>query len=232
MDPAGISEPHDIARVSCAMTEGRVAKYSRGAEVLNDSPPPAVRPRGRRSGANQTREAILIAARASFASNGYDGATIRKIAEDAGVDAALVMQFYGSKEYLFAATVSITPGALSRFAAAFEGPEEFLGERVARAFFSVWEGDPRDSQPMFALLRSAINNEKAAAQLRDFLQTRITAALGPERALRVGLVSSMLVGLVVGRDIVQAPVLVASDSDSIVALIAPALQLILTGNDS
>jgi AcrR family transcriptional regulator len=189
------------------------------------------RRRGRRSGANQTREAILESARACFAKYGYSDATIRRIAEGAGVDAALVMQFYNSKEYLFAATVSITPGALSRFALAYEGPEEFLGERVARAFFGVWEGEPSDAQPMFALLRSAINNERAAAQLRDFLQLRITAALGPERALRVGLVSSMLVGLVVGRDIVQAPVLAELDSESIVTLIAPALQLILTGDE-
>jgi hypothetical protein len=41
----------------------------------------------------------------------------------------------------------------------------------------------------------------------------------------------MLVGLVVGRDIVRAPVLVEADSAAIVALIAPALQLILTGNE-
>jgi AcrR family transcriptional regulator len=206
---------------------------TRGSEELNTTfETPTERRRGRRSGANQTREAILDAARASFAKYGYSGATIRKIAQDAGVDAALVMQFYSSKEYLFAATVSITPGALSRFALAYEGPEEFLGERVARAFFSVWEGDPSDAQPMFALLRSAINSEKAAEQLRDFLQLRITAALGPERAVRVGIVSSMLVGLVVGRDIVRAPVLVELDSEAIVALIAPALQLILTGDAS
>ena len=192
---------------------------------------PTVRRRGRRSGANQTREAILASARACFATSGYAGATIRRIAEGAGVDAALVMQFYNSKEYLFAATVSITPGALSKFAMAFEGPEEFLGERVARAFFGVWEGEAEDAQPMFALLRSAINNEKAAEQLREFLQVRIAAALGPDRALRVSIVSSMLVGLVVGRDIVRVPVLVESEVESIVALIAPALQMILSGDD-
>lgn len=188
------------------------------------------RRRGRRPGPNRTREAVLDAARACFARNGYAGTTIRQIAEDAGVDASLVMQFYGTKEDLFGACMSITPAALSRFAAAFEGPEESLGERVARAFFGVWEGDPADAEPMFAVLRSAITNEQAALELRGFLQARVTTALGPEKALRVGVASSMLVGLVVGRDIVRVPSMVEAETEALVALIAPALQAILTGD--
>ena len=191
---------------------------------------PTGRPRGRRPGATNTREAILDAARTQFAKNGYTGTTIRKIAEDAGVDASLVMQFFGNKEDLFGAAMSLSPGALSRFAEAFEGPPEFLGERIARAFFGVWEGEPQDSEPMLAMLRSAVTNEQATIQLRGFLQARLTSALGAENALRVGVASSMLVGLVVGRDIVQVPALVEAETESLVALIAPSLQVILTGN--
>jgi AcrR family transcriptional regulator len=187
--------------------------------------------RGRRPGATKTRAAILDAARARFARSGYAGATIRQIAEDAGVDASLVMQFYGSKEELFAGCMSITPRALSRFALAFEGPREALGERVARAFLSVWEGEPEDAEPMLAMLRSAVSNEQAAVQLRGFLQSRLTTALGPENALRVGVASSMLVGLVVGRVIVQVPALVEAEPEALIALIAPALQAILTQGD-
>ncbi len=187
---------------------------------------PAVR--GRRPGATNTREAILDAARACFAKNGFAGATIRKIADQAGVDAALVMQFFGTKQELFGAVMSISPGTLSSFAAAFEGPEASIGERVTRAFFAVWEGEPQNAEPMLAMLRSAISNEQATLQLREFLQVRLTAALGAENALRVGIASSMLVGLVVGRNIVKVPALFAAKSESLVALIAPALQAILT----
>jgi AcrR family transcriptional regulator len=188
------------------------------------------RRQGRRPGANKTREAILDAARARFAKDGYAKATIRKIASDADVDASLVMQFFGSKEELFGAVMSITPGALSRFAGAFEGPRESLGERVARAFFGVWEGPPEDSEPLLAMLRGALSNEQATAQLSGFLQARITVALGVENTLRVGLAASMLVGVVVGRRIVRVPALVNEELDSLVALIAPALQAILTGD--
>lgn len=83
--------------------------------------------RGRRPGASGTRQAILDAARARFSRDGYAAATIRKIAADAGVDATLVMHFFGSKDELFGAVMSITPNALSRIAGAFQGPEHSRG---------------------------------------------------------------------------------------------------------
>ena len=46
---------------------------------------------------------ILQAARALFAESGFERTTIRAVAARAGLDPALVMQHYGSKEGLFAA---------------------------------------------------------------------------------------------------------------------------------
>ncbi len=191
------------------------------------------RPRGRRSGATSTRQDILDAARARFARDGYAGATIRKIAADAGVDAALVLQFFGSKDELFGAVLSITPYALARIADAFDGPAESVGERVARAYLSVWEGEPRHSDPLLAMLRSSIANEQASVQLRDFIQARLMRGVNPrlrddhDSVLRVALVASMLVGVIVGRKVVGVPSLADEDADAIVARIAPALQVIL-----
>ncbi|MFM9921269.1 TetR family transcriptional regulator [Lacisediminihabitans sp. H27-G8] len=185
---------------------------------------------GRRPGSNQTRQLVLDAARARFAEDGYAGTTIRAIAADAGVDSSLVMQYFGSKEDLFGAVMSITPHALSRFAEAFDGPEDGLGERVARAFLEIWEGDPADSEPLLAMLRAAMSNEQATVQLRDFLQARITELPGhgaKEAALRIGLASSMLVGLTVGRRIVRVPALADASTESLIHVLAPALQSIL-----
>jgi AcrR family transcriptional regulator len=50
-----------------------------------------------------SRDAILDAAGRLFGERGYRGVTVRDIASDAGVSAALVMKLYGSKEKLFAA---------------------------------------------------------------------------------------------------------------------------------
>ena len=63
--------------------------------------------RGRRPGAPDTRAAILAAARTRFASEGYGGATIRSIATDAGVDAALVHHYFGTKDDLFLAALQL-----------------------------------------------------------------------------------------------------------------------------
>jgi AcrR family transcriptional regulator len=189
--------------------------------------------RGRRPGTSTTRQAILEAARARFASDGFAATTVRRVAADAGVNASLVMQFFRSKNELFAAVMSISPDALARFSAAFEGPDEGLGERVVRAFFDVWEGGSQDSEPLMAMLRGAIVNDEASGQLREFIQARLLEAVlsrtsEDDAAVRAGLASSMLVGVVVGRRIVGVPTLANVDSETLVALVAPAIQSVLT----
>ena len=52
--------------------------------------------------AAQTRADILDAARRRFATDGYEPTTLRTIAADVGVDAALVSRYFGSKQDLFA----------------------------------------------------------------------------------------------------------------------------------
>ena len=192
--------------------------------------------RGRRPGPSETRQAVLAAARARFAQDGYAGTTIRKIAATAGVDASLVIQLYRTKEELFAAVMAITPAALTRFARAFGGPEDQIGERVTRAFLDVWEGDPRDAEPLLAMLRGAIANERATTQLGEFIEARLLLDVRPElrhdptARTRVGLALAMLVGLIVGRRLVRVPPVRDVDTETLVALVAPAMQALLTGS--
>ncbi|AZT96205.1 MAG: TetR/AcrR family transcriptional regulator [Brachybacterium tyrofermentans] len=187
--------------------------------------------RGRRPGQESSRQSILEAARARFAAEGFTATTIRRVAADAGVDASQVMQFFRSKEELFAAVMAIPPSALERFATAFEGPDEHLGERVVRAFLAAWEGAPNESEPLMAMLRGAIVNDTAAAALRDFIEARLIDKTRdraePDARLRAALASSMLVGLVTGRDIIGVPTLAEADVEEIVAGAAPAIQAIL-----
>ncbi len=188
--------------------------------------------RGRRPGTSTTRRTILDAARARFARDGFAATTIRRVAADAGVDASLVMQFFGSKNELFAAVMSISSDALERLSAAFDGPDENLGERVVRAYFGVWESS-QDSEPFMAMLRGAIANEQASAQLREFIQARLLDSIrargtdDDDAALRAGLASSMLVGILLGRRVVEVPILADSDIEKLVGLVAPAIQSVL-----
>ncbi|MFE4217202.1 TetR family transcriptional regulator [Streptomyces sp. NPDC056844] len=188
--------------------------------------------RGRRPGTNTTRQAVLDAARTRFATDGFTGTTIRRVAADAGVDASLVMQFFRSKDELFAAVMSVPADALTRFSAAFEGTDDLLGERVVRAFIEVWEIDARTSEPLMAMLRGAIVNDQANKQLREFLQERLLVDAIASRdvdgaTLRAGVVSSMLVGLMVGRGVVGVPTLAEAERETLVALVGPAVQRVL-----
>lgn len=193
------------------------------------------RPRGgRRPGAASTRQAVLGAARAHFARRGFTATTIRGVATDAGVDPSQVMQFYGSKDDLFAAAMSVPKSALLRFATAFEGPDRHLGERVVRAYLEAWEGPTEESEPLMAMLRGAIVNERATVQLRAFIQARLVHGMqgrGDDATLRAGLAAAMLIGLIVGRRIVGVPVLVAADRDTLVRAVGPALQQLLVGDE-
>lgn len=189
--------------------------------------------RGRRPGGGSTRQAVLEAARSRFASDGFAATTIRLVAADADVDASQVMQFFRSKEELFAAVMAIPPSVLELFDTAFDGPDEHLGERVVRAYLRAWNGPPDESEPLMAMLRGAIVNENASVQLADFIQSRLLggtsdrADSAPDVALRAGLASSMLVGIVTSRRIIGVPLLVAADTEKLVGVLAPAIQEIL-----
>src|SRR5205809_7681332 len=122
--------------------------------------------RPRRSDA--TRAAILGAARERFAADGYERATIRAIAADAGIDPAMVMRYYGSKDKLFTAAAEfdlrlpdLTTVARTR-----------LGETLVGHFLDRWEGD----ETMLALLRAAVTNESAAEKMRAIFATQLGPA--------------------------------------------------------
>ncbi len=186
----------------------------------------------RPAGPIATRNAILDAARVRFATDGFASSTIRKIAADAGVDPSLVMQYFGSKAQLFASVMELGPNTMSRISDAFDGPDDSIGERVTRAFLEVWDGDPMISQPLQALLRAAIGNAQATAQLRGLIQKRVIDDLSPrlrdgETAIRIEIASSMLVGVVVGRQLVEIEALVKQDHEALVSYIAPSIQAIL-----
>ena len=187
--------------------------------------------RGRRPGPGSTRQEVLDAARARFASDGFAATTIRLVAADAEVDVSQVMQFFRSKDELFAAVMAVPASALQRFNTLYEGIDEHLGERVVRAFLTAWEGLPEESEPLMATLRGAMVNDQAREQLRDFIQARLQAGtserLGSDAALRAGLATSLLIGMVVCRRIIGVPVLVAAEQEELVMLLAPAIQQIL-----
>ncbi|MFF3828493.1 TetR family transcriptional regulator [Streptomyces griseus] len=196
-----------------------------------DAPAPRRRGRPSRRTASEgpdARTRILAAARTEFAESGYDKTSIRGIARAAGVDAALVHHYFGTKDDVFAAAVEVTFEPALVVHTVLGGPPEGLGERLARFFLSVWE-DPATRSPLLAILRSALTHEAAAKVLREFvlrrLLERIAAELDvPDATFRAELAASHMIGIATLRYMIRAEPLASADPEEIVAMVAPALQ--------
>ena len=94
---------------------------------------------GRREAGSDTKGLILAAARSAFASAGYEATSLRGIAREAGVDPALVMHYFGSKDRLFAAVMRLPDDLFQKDVALNTDGTTDVGERVAELFLSVWE---------------------------------------------------------------------------------------------
>jgi AcrR family transcriptional regulator len=188
---------------------------------------------GRRPGPNQTRAAILDAARAAFAERGYDGVSIRGVARDARVDPALVHRFYGSKEELFVAAMALPLSPSQLVETLLAGGVEGLGERLVRTVLALFDA-PDAFAPFLALIRGAVSNERAAALLREFVARevlgRLAHAASPDRPeLRASLAGSQIIGLAMARAVVGIPPLATTDRETVVACVGPTIQRYLTG---
>ncbi len=99
---------------------------------------------GRRPGAGDTREDILVAAREVFAERGYDGATVRRRGRAlAGVDPALLYHYFGSKQQLFVAAMELPYDWQQVLPALLDGAAR-RDRRTARAAAAGLLGGPRD----------------------------------------------------------------------------------------
>jgi AcrR family transcriptional regulator len=191
------------------------------------------RPRGRpRGGGSDARERILAAAVEEFGAEGYDGATMRGIAARAGVDAALLHHYFGTKADLFGAIVDAPMRPDVDVPAILDGPLEDVGERLVRYILGVWD-QPEARKRGVLLIRAALGNRLTTPLLAGFLSRevlgRITARLDqPDADLRAALAASQVAGLLIGRYILALPALAEASVDDLVARIGPTVQRYLT----
>ncbi|GAA4830348.1 TetR/AcrR family transcriptional regulator [Saccharopolyspora rosea] len=189
--------------------------------------------RGRRRGGEDTRAALVAAAREVFIEQGYEGATVRAIAGRAGVDPAMVNHWFGGKEGLFTASVSIPVNPSELVPDLLAGDRERIAERMLRRFLTVW--DQAGGGEFTALVLSIAAHDRAVVMLREFIQNvlfgRLTEELGMDQPdLRAALCGSQIVGLGMIRYVVRLEPLASADHDTVVAAIAPNLQRYLTGD--
>lgn len=193
---------------------------------------PAKRP-GRRPGSADTRGEILDAARAEFASRGYEKATVRGIARAAGVDSALVHHYFGSKDRVFLAVLEfpVDPAVVLEQVA---GDPAGIGERLARLVVGLWDV-PQARERLLAVVRTVASNEEMAVLLRGFARPRLIVPLaarigGPDAEARVEMAMAQIIGLAMARYVIGVEPVASLGSEELIALLAPALQRLLVGD--
>jgi AcrR family transcriptional regulator len=190
---------------------------------------------GRRPGQESgTREAILAAAERLFLERGYERASMRAIGAAAGVDAALVTHFFGSKANLLAAAVRWPFDPDVEVPRLLAGGRDQVGRRVVRLFTRTWD-DRQLRDPIITLLGAAATEPRAAELIDDVLRTRLfgplLAALGSDHPeLRGNLAASQLLGLGMARYILGFEPLASARSDRVVVWVAPMVQRYLVGD--
>jgi AcrR family transcriptional regulator len=185
---------------------------------------------GRRPGDSGTREAIRAAAIEQFAERGYDRPSMRSIAQQAGVDPALVSHYFGSKHALFVDVVELPfdPAQVVPMVFGGGGERSEVGARLAGFLLGVLE-QPPGRQRIIGLVRAAAAEPEAARMVRDLLTreifARVVEQLRVEDApLRANLVASQVVGLVMARYILALEPLASMAADDVAALVGPTLQ--------
>jgi AcrR family transcriptional regulator len=188
---------------------------------------------GRRPGTSSTRQQILEAARKLFAERGYQGATMRAIAAEAGVDAALVVHFFGNKATLLGEAIEWPFDPDVEMPKLLVDGKHHVGERIVALVVSTWD-EEGGRNPILTLLRAATTEPKAAEMLGEFVRTRLFAPLmerlgSDQPELRTSLAASQLVGLGLSRHVLRVEPLASAKPADVVAWYAPTLQRYLTG---
>lgn len=188
---------------------------------------------GRRPGGPDTRGEIVRAARETFADKGFTATSIRAVAREAGVDAALVHHYFDSKDELFIEAMAIPVDPRQIAARILDGPRDEIGRRMATVFLGIWES-PEGQQRMKAIFRSVVTSDEVARIMREGITQMIIEPVSraldvPDAHLRVSLVATQLIGAAIARYLVALEPVASVDLATLIDRLAPVLQLHLTG---
>lgn len=174
----------------------------------------------------RAQDAIRVAASRLFAEDGFTGTSIRDIAAAAGVDPAIVIRHFQSKESLFLETLSVDEG----FRGITDGPLEQLGRSILDRL--VTDATPEQIK-VFAALMGASDRAEVRAYLERSTELHIiqplAARLGGRNAeLRARLVAAQITGLLVNLRVAHHTHLREAPTDLVVDLYARALQSLIS----
>jgi AcrR family transcriptional regulator len=167
----------------------------------------------------RTEARILEAAARLFVESGYERTTIRGIARAAGVDAGLVMHYFGSKQELFQRVTHASP------AQPVGGTPEQVSEQILAILADSLANEPVQS---LAVLRSMLTHPEAAQVAQEgaaHYRAQISRSIPAEDAdTRAALVSAIMIGVIVSRHLLKTDSLADATPQQIVGLLRPCLR--------
>ncbi|MEU8539644.1 TetR family transcriptional regulator [Streptomyces sp. NPDC048717] len=173
-----------------------------------------------------TRSAIVEAARERFAADGYERATIRAIARDAGIDPSMVMRYYGNKAGLFAAATTIE----LEVAKLVGLPASNVGTALVEHFLDRWERD----EVLTGLLRAGVTNAAGNERMREIFTEQLvsiareTCPDPAEAPRRAALVASQILGMALARYVLGFAPAAEMSRAEVVVWLGPTIQRYLT----
>jgi len=192
-----------------------------------------IEPRGRRPGRPDTRAQILQAARRQFLAQGYQAVTLRSIAAEAGVDAALISYFFGSKKGVFGAALALSANPPEVLLRALPGDRTTLPERVLHALIDAWD-DPRDGGALRVIVRAATHEPDVARLLREVVAREMIDQIaehigGADAHNRAAAFGVQLAGVIFARYVLEVDPVATMPADELVRHLAPGLHAALRG---
>lgn len=175
-----------------------------------------------------TRRAILDAATIRFGQDSYDRVGLREIALDAGVDAALIVRYFGSKEGLLRECLAgaMFPAVIS------QGKRSDFGENLMAVFFDD-QVHQVELNSLKLLLRSATVPALGpilTEVVRDQLMTPFIEWLGGEDApMRAQLINLLAMGASLQPLVLGSGTLDEEDRKRFRGLMARSIQRLIDG---
>src|SRR6202034_393355 len=146
------------------------------------TPPPNSRAEQRR----RTEERILDAATQAFFAAGYDRTTIRGVASAAGVDAGLVMHYFGSKQELFRRVIDAAP------VPAVSGAPGQAAEPILASLADRLANEPTASLTLLSSILTSPEAAPAASVATARYEAQIAQAIpAGDASLRAAIISAI-----------------------------------------
>jgi AcrR family transcriptional regulator len=158
---------------------------------------------------------------------------MRAIAKKAGVDASLIVHFFGNKAGLFAEAVEWPHDPDVEVPKLLKDGRGRVGHNLVGLLVRTWD-EEGGRNPILAMVRGAMVEPEVSVMLRDFLRERLYAplfeALGSDRPdLRANLLATQMIGLGLIRYVQRFEPLASAKPSEVIAWVGPSAQRYLTG---